>query len=192
MNKLVFATHNTHKRDELNDLLPAGITLLHLGDVNYHTPIPETADTLAGNALIKARTVFQATQITTFADDTGLEVDALNGAPGVYSARYAGEEGNAEANMNKLLHALHGNTNRKAQFRTVIALVSAEGEWLFEGRVEGQIATARNGAGGFGYDPIFIPEGHHQSFAEMTKEQKNAISHRGRAVAALLEFLRNQ
>ncbi len=191
--KLVFATNNKHKLSEIRAILGDEINILSLEDINCHADIPETADTLEGNALQKAQYVVDHFGMSCFADDTGLEVDALNGEPGIYSARYAGEEHDSEANMTKLLNNLGQNNNRKAQFRTVIALLEMEGgkirQHLFEGIVKGEIIRERRGGEGFGYDPIFQPEGYQQTFAEMSGEAKNAISHRGRAVRKLVEYL---
>ena len=159
-------------------------------DINCYDDIPETADTLQGNALIKARHIYEKYGLDCFADDTGLEVEALDGAPGVYSARYAGDECNSEANMRKLLENLTGKTNRNAQFRTVIALIVKGEEKLFNGIVKGTIATEKKGDSGFGYDPIFVPEGHSASFAQMSSEMKNSMSHRFRATQQLSDYLK--
>lgn len=188
MNELVFATNNINKRNEVQSMLPAGLVLKHLPDVGFFEDIPETAATLEGNALLKARRVFEVTGLPSFADDTGLEVPALNGAPGVYSARYAGPEGNALANMQKLLRELE-NKDRRARFRTVIAFCTREGESLYEGIVEGEITMEMLGEKGFGYDPLFRPLGSDQTFAQMDPVTKNAISHRGRAFRAFLDAL---
>ena len=191
MEKIVFASNNSHKLSEIRQLeLP--FEILSLADTGCSEEIPETADTLEGNALQKARWVKEHYGYDCFADDTGLEVDALGGEPGVYSARYAGEGHDSEANMAKLLANLEGVTDRRARFRTVIALIKDGEEHLFEGIVEGHITTARSGADGFGYDPIFMPDGTDKTFAEMTADQKNAISHRGRAVEALKSFFNNK
>jgi len=184
---LVFATNNAHKLQEVAALLPNKI--LSLNDINCTDDIPEIADTLEGNALLKARYVYEKFGVNCFADDTGLEVEALNNAPGVYSARYAGEQKNAEDNMNKLLLELQDKSNRKARFRTVIALILDGKEYLFEGEVKGTIEKERRGKEGFGYDPIFMPEGFDKTFAELSIETKNTISHRGLAVAKLIDFL---
>ena len=161
-----------------------------MSDINCHTDIPETADTLEGNALLKSSFVFKNYHLDCFADDTGLEVEALNGAPGVHSARYAEGEGHdAQANMKKLLYNLEGIENRKAQFRTVISLILDEKEYLFEGVIKGEIIKEKRGDSGFGYDPIFLPEGYEQTFAELGNEIKNRISHRALAVNKLCEFL---
>lgn len=187
--KLVFATNNKHKLEEMRAILGGKVELLSLADIDCHDEIPETADTLEGNALIKARYIYDKYGCACFADDTGLEVDALGGEPGVYSARYAGENNDSEANMRKLLQNLTGKSERSAQFRTVIALIIEGEEFLFDGIVRGRISEERMGSAGFGYDPIFIPDGYEESFAQMGAEQKNAISHRSRAAAALNEYL---
>ena len=186
MKKFVFATNNAHKLEEVSAILKDKVELLSMKDINCTVDIPETADTLEGNALIKARFIFENYHSNCFADDTGLEVEALDGAPGVYSARYAGDAHNSEANMKKLLHDLEGAENRKAQFRTVFALIIDGKEHLFEGIVKGEIIRHRRGNSGFGYDPIFVPEGYTQTFAEMGNELKNKISHRGKAIKKLV------
>lgn len=188
--KLVFATNNRHKLQEVRDIVGDRVEVLSLADIDCHDDIPETADTLQGNALIKARHIYDKYGLDCFADDTGLEVEALGGAPGVYSARYAGEECNSEANMRKLLESLTGKTNRNAQFRTVIALIIEGEERLFNGIVKGTIATEKKGDSGFGYDPVFVPEGHTESFAQMSSEMKNSMSHRFRATQQLGDFLK--
>ncbi|MBQ3622239.1 MAG: non-canonical purine NTP diphosphatase [Bacteroidaceae bacterium] len=190
--KLVFATNNKHKLDEVRSILGDRVEVLSLNDINCHDDIPETAETLQGNALIKARYIYNKYGIDCFADDTGLEVDALNGEPGVYSARYAGEQHCSEDNMNKLLQNLTGKTNRNAQFRTVIALIINGEETLFDGIVKGTISKEKTGDSGFGYDPIFVPEGHTESFAQMDSKQKNKISHRYRAVVKLCDYLKKK
>lgn len=187
--KFVFATNNAHKLEEVTAILGNRVELLSLKDINCHTDIPETADTLEGNALLKAQFIQKNYQMDCFADDTGLEVEALNGEPGVYSARYAGDGHNAEANMLKLLHTMEGIENRKAQFRTVFALIIDGKEHLFEGVIKGEIIKTRRGNSGFGYDPIFVPEGYSQTFAEMGNELKNKISHRAIATNKLCKFL---
>ena len=187
--KLVFATNNLHKLKEVSAILGDKIKLLSLNDINCHTDIPETSDTLEENALLKAKFIHNHYGINCFADDTGLEVEALNGEPGVYSARYAGDGHNAEANMLKLLHAMEGIENRKAQFRTAFALIIDGKEHLFEGVIKGEIIKTRRGNSGFGYDPIFVPEGYTQTFAEMGNELKNKISHRAIATNKLCKFL---
>ena len=188
--KLVFATNNRHKLDEIRAILGDKIELLSLNDINCHDEIPETANTLQGNALIKAKYIYDKFGMNCFADDTGLEVDSLNGEPGVYSARYAGEECNPEANMKKLLNNLTGKNDRSAQFRTVIALIIEGEEKLFEGCVKGCISCEKMGDAGFGYDPIFIPEGYSESFAQMSSDMKNSISHRYRATENLCKYLK--
>lgn len=187
--KFVFATNNAHKLEEVTAILKNKVELLSMNDINCHVDIPETADTLEGNALLKAQYIFKNYQLDCFADDTGLEVEALDGAPGVYSARYAGDAHNSEANMKKLLQDMEGIENRKAQFRTVFALIIDGKEHLFEGIVKGEITKNRRGTTGFGYDPIFIPEGYTQTFAEMGTELKNKISHRALATEKLCKFL---
>ena len=190
--KLVFATNNKHKLEEVKAILGNRIEVLSLNDINCHDDIPETADTLEGNALIKARYIYDKFGVDCFADDTGLEVEALGGEPGVYSARYAGEDCNPEANMYKLLQNLTGKNNRNAQFRTVIALIIQGEEKLFNGIVKGTISNEKMGNAGFGYDPIFIPEGFSESFAQMTSDMKNSISHRYRATEELSKYLKQQ
>lgn len=187
--KLVFATNNQYKVDEVQKMLPASIQLMTLLQVGIHEDIPEDYPTLEGNALQKARYIFEKYGYSCFADDTGLEVAALNNEPGVYSARYAGEQKNSEDNIDLVLKRLGNESNRSACFRTVMALIIDGEEHLFEGRVDGDILMERHGNGGFGYDPIFMPTGYHVSFAEMPMEEKNVISHRGRAVARLVEYL---
>ncbi len=188
--KLVFATNNAHKLEEVAAILGNQVELLSLNDIGCQTDIPETAETLEGNALLKASYIFKNYHLDCFADDTGLEVEALNGAPGVYSARYAGGEGHdSQANMVKLLHELEGKENRKAQFRTAISLILDGKEYLFEGVIKGEIIKEKHGDSGFGYDPIFKPEGYNKTFAELGNEIKNKISHRALAVQKLYEFL---
>lgn len=187
--KIVFATHNAHKVSEVQAVLGSEYQLVTATEAGISEEIPETQPTIEGNALQKARYVYEHTGLNCFADDTGLEVEVLNGAPGVYSARYAGEHVSYADNNKLLLKNLAGYQNRKARFRTVIALILDGKEHLFEGRVEGTIATEPHGEGGFGYDPLFIPEGSQLTFAEMSPEAKNGISHRGRAVAKLVAFL---
>ena len=192
--KIVFATNNSHKLEEIRQILGESIEVLSLADINCHEDLPETAPTIEGNAMMQARYVYDKYDTPCFADDTGLEVEALDGAPGVYSARYAGGEGHdSEANMRKLLHELEGKENRRAQFRTVIALIEQKDgkpvAHTFEGKIEGHISNEKRGTSGFGYDPIFVPEGYEQSFAELGNEIKNKISHRARAVARLAEYL---
>lgn len=193
MKKLVFATNNAHKLEEIRAILGDKVEILSLNDIDCHADIPETADTLEGNAELKAAYIYTNYGLDCFADDTGLEVEALNGAPGIYSARYAGGEGHdSEANMKKLLTEMAGKTNRNAQFRTAICLIENGNKHLFEGIVKGRIIEAKRGNSGFGYDPVFIPEGYNKTFAEMGNTEKNKISHRARAVAALCEYLQNK
>ncbi len=187
--KLVFATHNQNKFEEVKALIPDSIALISLTDLGCTDDIPETGKTLAENARIKADFVTENYKLSCFADDTGLLVDALDGRPGVYSARYAGQEKNAEANMEKLLLELEGSSNRAAHFKTAIALNLKNDHHLFEGSVHGYIASRKKGKNGFGYDPIFVPCGHEQTFAELPLSLKNQISHRGRAIQKLIAFL---
>lgn len=187
--KIVFATNNPNKLKEIQALMPLGIDILSLKDIGCNEDIPETGTTLEANAFQKAHYLKEHYGYDCFADDTGLEIEALNRAPGVYSARYAGPERSAEANMDKILDELKGNVNRKAQFRTAIALILNGEEQLFEGMVEGHISEAKQGEEGFGYDPIFLPENDQRSFAQMSMSEKGAISHRGRAVRKLVDFL---
>ena len=188
--KLVVATNNAHKLEEIAAILGNEMELLSLKDIQCFADIPETADTLEGNARQKVMYIYENYGMDCFADDTGLEVDALNGAPGVYSARYAGDGHDSEANMQKLLHELEGKKNRKAQFRTAICLIQEGKEYLFEGIVKGEIIQEKRGGAGFGYDPIFVPEGYEQTFAELGNDVKNTISHRARAVEKLCLFLK--
>jgi len=187
--KLVFATNNPNKLSELQALVSDGIEILSLAAINCNEELPETNPTLQENALQKAQYVYQNYGFSCFADDTGLEIEALGGAPGVYSARYAGEECKAEDNMQKVLKKLENEENRNAKFRTVIALIIKGKENLFEGECSGKITKTKSGVEGFGYDPIFTPEGYETTFAEMSKHEKGAISHRGRAVEKLVGFL---
>lgn len=190
MKKIVFATNNQHKLDEISKILGENFEIVSLKDIGCDIDIPETGDTLEANALQKAEYVREHYGIDCFADDTGLEVDALNGQPGVHSARYAERtDHDSNANMDKLLKELGNNNNRKARFRTVIALLLNGETHLFEGIVNGHIAYEKHGTEGFGYDPIFVPEGYEQSFAELGMEIKNHISHRARAVKKLADFL---
>ena len=192
MREIIFATNNAHKLGEVQALLGDAFSLVTLRACGITEDIPETAPTLEGNALQKARYVYERTGKSCFADDTGLEVDALGGAPGVHSARDATDGHDFEANNRLLLHNLEAESNRKANFRTVIALILDGEEFLFEGRVDGSITRVPSGNGGFGYDPLFIPEGYDVTFADMSADEKNAISHRGRAVAKLVEFLKER
>lgn len=190
--KLVFATNNKHKLDEVRKITAQhNIEVVSLADIHCHDEIPETADTLEGNALQKAQYIQDKFGLDCFADDTGLEVEALDNAPGVYSARYAGPGHDSEANMQKLLQEMEGKTNRKARFRTVIALITGDKQYCFSGIVNGTITTEKKGENGFGYDPIFIPEGYEQTFAELGDSVKNKISHRAKAVEQLDHFLAN-
>lgn len=190
MKKLVFATNNPHKLEEIRAILGSKLEILSLADIGCDADIPETAETLEGNALIKAHYVYDNYKLDCFADDTGLEVDALHGLPGVHTARYAyPDRHDPEANMIKLLEALRENNDRNARFRTVIALIEKGKEHLFEGVVEGVIAREKSGTQGFGYDPVFIPEGNCKTFAELGEDIKNTISHRARAVQKLAEYL---
>ena len=188
-NIILFATANRHKVQEVQQILGQDYTVETPADHGILEDIPENEPSLEGNALFKARYVFERTGIPCFADDTGLEVTALNGAPGVYSARYAGESKDPQANMRKLTEALQAAPDRSARFRTAIAYVSAEEERLFEGIVEGHILQEQRGNEGFGYDPIFVPQGRNLTFAQMTAEEKNELSHRGRAMQKLIAFL---
>ena len=188
---VVFATNNPHKLREIREIMPDHVTILSLADIHCEGDIPETADTLEGNALIKAHYVYDRYGFDCFADDTGLEVEALNGGPGVHTARYAGESQDPDANMKKMIAEMQENTNRHARFRTVIALIEKGVEHLFTGIVDGEIATEPRGEQGFGYDPIFIPEQTGLTFAQMGEEGKNQISHRARAVGKLLDFLQH-
>jgi len=189
MKELVFVTNNAHKLAEIQQILGNYCTIRSLADIGFKDEIEETAPDLEGNALLKARHIHDRFGCDCFADDTGLEVNALGGAPGVYSARYAGENATYADNVNKMLGALNGEADRSARFRTVIALILDKKEYLFEGQVDGEILTEQHGTTGFGYDPIFRPLESPRSFAEMTADEKNAISHRGRATAELLAFL---
>ena len=178
MKKLVFATNNAHKLEEIRAILGDKVEILSLNDIDCHADIPETADTLQGNAALKAQYIYENYGLDCFADDTGLEVEALNGAPGIYSARYAGGEGH-----------MQDKDNRKARFRTVICLIEDDKEHFFEGIVNGSIIRERKGGAGFGYDPVFMPDGYSETFAEMGNDEKNKISHRARAVQKLCEYL---
>lgn len=188
--RLVFATHNAHKVSEIKPLLSASVNLVSLQDLGFTEEIPETGDTLAANALQKADYIYTRLKCACFADDTGLEVAAIGGRPGVYSARYAGENKSADDNIEKLLTELKGKKDRSAVFKTVIAVIIEGKPKLFEGVVKGTISEKKTGDKGFGYDPVFIPEGHSKSFAQMTREEKNRISHRGLAVKKFAAFLK--
>ena len=188
--KLVFATHNEHKLNEVQRMLPKEITLLTLDEIGCFEDIPETSNTIEGNAIQKALYIKEKYGYDTFADDTGLEVAALDNAPGVYSARYAGEAKDDEANIDLLLANMKGKQERQAQFKTIFALCLGEDLHTFEGIVRGEITHERKGEGGFGYDAVFLPEGYTDTFAQMSADQKNSISHRGRALQKLSAFLR--
>jgi XTP/dITP diphosphohydrolase len=190
--ELVFATNNRHKLEEVQSLLGNEIKLLSLKEIGCFDEIPEDFETLKENAAQKARYIFDKYKINCFADDTGLEIDALNGEPGVYSARYAGESCSFDDNMNKVLEKMQGIENRKACFKTVIALIIDGKEYYFEGQVNGEMLKEKTGSDGFGYDPIFKPEGFDLSFAQMSLDEKNKISHRARATEKLVEFLKNR
>jgi len=192
MEQLIFATNNSHKLEEVRKILDGRFQVIGLEEAGITEDIPENAPTLEGNAAEKARYINQRLNTNVFADDTGLEVEALDGAPGVYSARYAGIEKDSLSNMRKVLHAMEEQTNRVAQFRTVICLIYNNREFYFEGIVKGKILTKPRGVAGFGYDPIFLPDGFSDSFAEMHMELKNTISHRGKAIEKLIHFLISQ
>ena len=187
--ELIFATHNKNKVIEVKSLINQTINLLNLSDINFTDEINETASTLEGNAILKAQTIFNKTKFNCFADDSGLLVDALNAEPGVYSARYAGEQKNDEDNIVKILKNLHGIENRNAQFKTVLALIINGNEYLFEGIMHGTITHEKMGAHGFGYDPIFMPHGYSKTFAELTLEEKSKISHRALALNKMIGFI---
>ena len=190
--KIVFATNNQHKLDEIRKISQGKLEILSLADIHCHEDIPETGDTLKENALIKAQFVKDRFHINCFADDTGLEVEALDNAPGIYSARYAGENCDPEDNMRKLLKELEGKENRNARFRTVIALLLDGKEYYFEGEIKGEIILSKQGTNGFGYDPIFKPQGFDKSFGELSEEIKNSLSHRAIATQKLVAFLLQQ
>ena len=190
--KLVFASNNKNKIQEIQALVPNTIQIVSLEEIGCFEDIPETADTIEGNAILKANYVTEKYGYDCFADDTGLEVEALNGAPGVYSARYAGEQKNANDNMDKLLFELKDKTNRKANFKTVIALNLKGKQILFSGIIHGKIIEEKIGTNGFGYDPIFVADGYEKTFAELSMEEKSTISHRGIAVKELILFLQKQ
>ena len=192
MKNIVFATNNKNKLREIRDIVGSKYNILSLSDINCHEDIPETADTIEGNALLKARFVKEKYGYDCFADDTGLEVEALDNRPGVYSARFAGEDCNSKNNIHKLLSELKGIENRKARFRTVIALIKGEIEEEFEGVIYGNISHERHGEGGFGYDKVFVPENYEKTFAEMLPEEKNSISHRAKATRLLIEYLNKE
>lgn len=189
MKKIIFATNNKHKLKEVEEIFGKKVGIISLTDIGCTEDIPETSDTLEGNAALKVQYVFDKFHMDCFADDTGLEIEALSGKPGVYSARYAGEPSNSQNNIRKVLHEMEGVSNRKAQFRTVIAFSEGGIIHYFEGVIKGQIAHEPRGNAGFGYDPIFIPENHTESFAELNPEIKNSISHRARAVKEFTTYL---
>ncbi len=189
MKKLIFATNNKHKLEEINTIIGNHVQLLSLKDINFSGEIPETSPTIAENAIQKARFIFDLYNENCFADDTGLDVEALNGEPGVYSARYAGIKATYGDNVKKLLAEMKNQPNRKACFKTAIALLWENKLHLFEGKIYGQIMTHTTGEGGFGYDPVFMPDGYQQSFAEMPAELKNKISHRAVATQKLIDFI---
>ena len=191
MHKIVFATNNQHKLQEVRSILAGKVEIISLAETGCLDDIPETADTLEGNAAQKARYIFEKFHIDCFADDTGLEIEALNGKPGVFSARYAGEPSNSLNNMNKVLKEMEGIANRSAQFRTVIALIENGEYHYFEGIINGHLTTEAKGSSGFGYDPIFIPDGFDNTFAELSSSHKNAISHRAKAINKLSEYFKN-
>ena len=189
--KLVFASSNSHKINEIKKLLPENIELLGLNDIQCFDEIPETAETIEGNAILKANYIKNNYGLNCFADDSGLEIEALNGQPGVYSARYAGEPKDDNKNIDKVLFELHNQTNRKANFKTVICLNLNDKQYLFTGIVNGSIINEKKGDNGFGYDPIFVANGFDKTFAQMTFEEKNQISHRAKAVMQMIDFLKN-
>lgn len=188
--KLLFASSNEHKIAEIKAILPHGLQLISLKEIQFHDEIPETADTIAENAIQKATFLADKMHIPCFADDTGLVIPSLNGEPGVYSARYAGSQRDAQDNMDLVLEKLKDQSDRKAYFTTVIALYINHKVHLFEGRINGTIITEKRGSNGFGYDPIFVPEGSEKTFAEMTSDEKNGMSHRGRSLAKMTEYLK--
>lgn len=191
MKQIVFATNNKHKLEEIRNILDHTLNILSLDDINCHEDIPETGSTIEENALIKARYIKEKYDYDCFADDTGLEIKSLNNEPGVYSARYAGNDHNSEKNMQKVLENLKDKNDRSACFRTCIALITGNNEYLFEGKIEGEIITEKKGESGFGYDPIFVPDGYTQTFAELGNDIKNKISHRALAVKKLINFLQS-
>ncbi len=187
--KILFASQNQHKLEEVSKILPSTMELIGLNDLDFREDIPETEDTIEGNALLKARVIYKKFGIPCFADDTGLFIEALNGEPGVYSARWHEKDDRFETNIEKALFKLKDKGNRSAYFKTVVAYIDNKGEILFEGRVDGKIISSLRGDSGFGYDPIFIPDGYDQTFAEMPSELKNKISHRGRAMKKFIAYL---
>ncbi|MBO5346201.1 MAG: non-canonical purine NTP diphosphatase [Paludibacteraceae bacterium] len=191
MDQIIFVTHNKHKSEEIKNIIGNSFEIKNLSDINITEEIPETGNTLKENALQKAKYLHDKLGYNCFADDTGLEVDSLNGEPGVYSARYAGEPTNSQRNIEKLLHNLKGKENRNAQFRTVIAVILDNKTYFFEGSIAGQIIDTQRGDGGFGYDSVFIPNGYDKTFAELPAEVKNSISHRAMAMQKFKEFINN-
>jgi len=187
--ELVFATNNQHKLSEIKNILGNDFEIISLKELGFTNDIPETGKTLAENASQKSHYIYNLYKVDCFSDDTGLEVEALDGDPGVYSARYAGEDCSYDDNVNKLLKELGNSQNRKAAFKTVISLILDGKEYQFEGRVDGSVTTEKHGSGGFGYDPVFLPDGYRQTFSEMDATLKNKISHRGKATAKLVDFL---
>ncbi len=192
MRKIVFATNNKHKLSEIQGILKDKFDVLSLSDIGYDEDIPETGNTLSENASQKSHTIYKRFNVDCFSDDTGLDIDALDGEPGVYSARYAGEDASYDDNVNKVLQKLDGKENRKAAFRTVISLILNGVEHQFDGKVSGNITNEKHGDGGFGYDPVFKPDGFDITFAEMSSDVKNKISHRGKAMEKLVVFLNKQ
>ena len=192
MNRLIFATNNSHKLQEVSSMISGLFDITGLSQTDFSGDIPETAETLQGNALMKAKYIYNILRENCFADDTGLEVEALGGEPGVYSARYAGTPCNSQKNIDKLLKKLKNIDNRTASFRTVIALIFEGQTHFFDGTVKGTITTEQHGDKGFGYDSVFVPEGYDRTFAQMTDDEKNSISHRSRAVAKLVDFLKSK
>lgn len=190
MKEIIFATHNSHKLAEVNTIFDGKVKLIGLNDLHFYEEIEETADTLEGNALLKANAIYKKFNKSCFADDTGLEIDALDGSPGVFSARYAGQPTDSKRNIQKVLHEMEQKKNRKAKFRTVITFIASNGAvYSFEGIVHGKIAASPIGKDGFGYDPIFIPDGYDKSFSQLSANEKNNISHRGKAISKLADFL---
>lgn len=189
--KLIFATHNSNKAFEIQKLLPEDFQVLTLDDIDFHEEIPENEPTIEGNSAFKAHFIFNKFNLNCFADDTGLEIEVLNGRPGVHSARYAGENKNSDANIERVLEELNGIENRNARFKTVITLIIDGEQYIFEGIVNGRIIKEKRGTNGFGYDPIFIPENETRTFAEMDLREKNKFSHRARALEKMIAFLKS-
>ena len=189
--KLIFATHNSNKSIEIQKLLPEDFQVLTLDDIDFHEEIPENEPTIEGNSAFKAQFIYNKFEMNCFADDTGLEIEALNGRPGVHSARYAGENKNSDANIERVLEELNGSENRNARFKTVITLIIDGEQYIFEGIVNGRIIDEKRGTNGFGYDPIFIPENETRTFAEMELTEKNKFSHRARALETMIAFLKS-